>query len=292
MDNLKKSFINNRAFVCTESILKTYVSPWKQFKTWCQRKSLRYLLAEPLIVSLYLTKFTMSTNSCAPILLASSTIFFFHSISGFPSPTFHSLIKMARDIANRTLSSGQNKKKPILPSTMRLITLCLASSTCSLFDLMKVCLVTLYFAGFLRSNEVINLEWQNILFTTSHMSLLLKKSKTDQYSKGSRILIAWLGGPCCSIYLVEHLIHLGNYLAIDCIQSGHLLRCIIRHVDSSMTIQKNGISYTILQEWFKYCLHSIGENNFFNGTHSRRLGGASTTANVCVPNRLFKAHGC
>ena len=39
---------------------------------------------------------------------------------------------------------------------------------------------------------------------------------------------------------------LGNYLAIDIIQGGNLLRCIIRHVDSSMTIQKNGISYTIL----------------------------------------------
>ena len=58
-----------------------------------------------------------------------------------------------------------------------------------------------------------------------------------------------------------------------------------------MTIQKNGISYTILQEWFKYCLHSIGENIFLYSTHSRRLGGASTAANVGVLDRLFKAHG-
>ena len=58
-----------------------------------------------------------------------------------------------------------------------------------------------------------------------------------------------------------------------------------------MTIQKNGISYTILQEWFKYCFHSIDENIFLYSTHSRRLGGASTAANVGVLNRLFKAHG-
>ena len=113
---------------------------------------------------------------------------------------------------------------------------------------MKVCLVTLCFVGFLRDNEVINLEWHDILFTTSHMSLFLKKSKTDQYSTGSRVLIAHLGGPCCSVYLVERLIHLGNYLAIDGIQSGPLLRCVKRHVDSSMIIQKNGISYTILHK--------------------------------------------
>ena len=143
MDNFKKSFINNLAFVHAESTLKTYVSLWKQFKIWCQRKSLSNLPTEPLIVSFYLAKLTMSANSPAPILLASSTIFIFHSISGFPSPTSHSLVKMARDIANRTLPSGQNKKKPILPLTMTSRILCLASSMCSLLNLMRVCLVTL-----------------------------------------------------------------------------------------------------------------------------------------------------
>ena len=237
LDNLKKSFIDNFAFVRVESTLKTYVS-WRQFKIWCQRKSIRYLLVEPLIVSLYLTKLTTSANSPAPIILASSAIFFFYSISGFSSPTFHSLVKVARDIANKTLPSGQNKKKPILPSTMRLNFFCLASSTCSLFDLMRVYSITLCFLGFLRGNEVISLEWQDILFTTTHMNLLLKKSKRDQYWKGSRVLIACLGGPYCSIYLIEYLIHLGNYLAIDGIQGGHLLRCVIKHANSSMTIQK------------------------------------------------------
>ena len=76
LKNLKKSFIDNFAFVCVESTLKTYGSPLKQFKIWCQRKSLRYLPIEPLIVSIYLTKLTMSTKSHAPILLASLIIFF------------------------------------------------------------------------------------------------------------------------------------------------------------------------------------------------------------------------
>ena len=132
----------------------------------------------------------MSANSPTPTLLASSIIFFFHSISGFPSPTSHSLVKMACDIGHRTLSSSQNKKKPILFLTMRSIILCFASSTCSLLDLMRVYLDTLCFSRFLTGIEVINLKWQDILFIASHMNLLLKKSKIDQYSKGLRVLIA------------------------------------------------------------------------------------------------------
>ena len=122
------------------------------------------------------------------------------------------------------------------------------------------------------------------------MNLLMKKSKTIQYNKGSCVLIAYLGGPCCPIYLVECLIQLGNYLATHNIQGGHLLRCVIRHAYCSMTIQKNGISYTILLEWFKYCLHSIGENTFLYSAYFGRLGGASIAANVGVLDRLFKAH--
>ena len=86
----------------------------------------------------------MSANSLAPILLASSIIFFFHSISRFLSPTSYFLVKMAQDIVNKTLPSNQNKKKPILPSTMRSIILCLASFTCNLVNQMKICLIALF----------------------------------------------------------------------------------------------------------------------------------------------------
>ena len=82
---------------------------------------------------------------------------------------------MACDIVDKTLSSCQNKKRSILPSTMELIIFCLPSSKCSLLGIMKVCSITLCFSEFLKNNEINNLEWQDILFTTSHMNLLLKK---------------------------------------------------------------------------------------------------------------------
>ena len=46
----------------------------------------------------------------------------------------------------------------------------------------------------------------------------------------------------------------------------------------------------ILHEWFKCCLHSIGENVFLYGIHFGRLDGALIAANVGVYDRLFKAH--
>ena len=118
------------------------------------------------------------------------------------------------------------------------------------------------------------------------MSLLLKKSKTNQYSKRSHVLIICLGG----LYCISCR-RLGNYLATNGIQGGHLLRCFIRHVDSFMSIQKE---WHILHNFIRVVqnyIHNISENIFLYGTYSTRLGGASSATNVGVPNRLIKAHG-
>lgn len=47
----------------------------------------------------------------------------------------------------------------------------------------------LLFAGFLRYTKIAHLKIKNVAIHDTHLQLTIRKSKTDQYSKGNEIVI-------------------------------------------------------------------------------------------------------
>jgi hypothetical protein len=72
--------------------------------------------------------------------------------------------------------------------------------------------VTLCFATFLRCDELLSLQWDQIRFVgQTHMELFIEHQKTDQYSASTWKIVARVGGSCCPVALVERLLDEGRY---------------------------------------------------------------------------------
>jgi hypothetical protein len=209
---LMREFCQSVAQSRAASTFNTYQGPWAGFKAFCASKGVPSLSASPLVVALYFTLLLRTTNSPSPILACSVAIFSFLSIASFASPTSHPMVKMAREIANRTKLVGQNARKPFLASHIcKLFELWHQPEGTNLHELMKVVAITLCFVGFSRYSDLM-VQLEELLFFPTHMELFIEKSKTDQYCKGRWVLIARVGGPFRPVALVEELLFEGVYL--------------------------------------------------------------------------------
>ena len=60
----------------------------------------------------------------------------------------------------------------------------------NVLQLRNVCLYVLSYAGFFRSEEVLNIRVSHIRFYEGFMPIKLDKSKTDQLRQGDKVVIA------------------------------------------------------------------------------------------------------
>lgn len=89
---------------------------------------------------------------------------------------------MVREFTRRTRLVGQNKKNPFLASHIRRLFSIWAGADAPLNKLMMTTAVVLCYAAFLRCDELLSLQWDQICFVgQSHMELFIEHQKTDQY---------------------------------------------------------------------------------------------------------------
>ena len=73
----------------------------------------------------------------------------------------------------------------------------------NVLQLRNVCLYMLSFAGFFRSEEVLNINMSNIRFFEGFMIIKVDKSKTDQFRQGDEVVIAQSEGNVCPVFLLK-----------------------------------------------------------------------------------------
>jgi hypothetical protein len=148
--------------------------------------------------------------------------------------------------------------------------------------------VILCFAAFLRCDELLSLQWEQIRFVgQTHMELFIEHQKTDQYRAGTWKIVARVGGPCCPVALVERLLDEGRYVFLD---PGALIRSSVIS-SSRQYIKRDQPCYDTVLGWFKDAALALGLDPKRYGTHSGRRGGATGAAAFEVPDHLFKEHG-
>ena len=115
----------------------------------------------------------------------------------------------------------------------------------SLADLRLMAMALLAFAAFLRCDELIKLRACDVSFAAEQMCIKLPKSKTDQYSDGSTIMVARSGAQTCPVAMLEHYF---EKAALDRSSTGFVFRGIVRTKSGERLRKSGGLSYSRVRE--------------------------------------------
>lgn len=160
---------------------------WKDFASSILKAS--FLPANPIHVAVYLQQVLESTSSCSSVDTAFYGIKWAYEFAGMGSPTDNQLVSRVRDAAKRILGTGRpNRKEPLTVEVLKDIVG--SADPSNILQLRNACLYVLAYAGFFRSEEVLNIRMNHILFHEGFMVIKIEKSKTDQLRQGGEVVIA------------------------------------------------------------------------------------------------------
>ena len=147
----------------------------------------------------------------------------------------------------------------------------------------------LAYAGIFRISELLSIRRSNIVTEDLYHKIFIEVSKTDKYREGSWVYIATTGKFTCPYtYLIKYL----EAARIPSFSQNF----IFRSLQYDKNLKGNVLSSKLLTasragEILKEKLKAIGVDPSKFSNHSFRSGGATSPANLYVPDRLFKVHG-
>ena len=153
-----------------DSTTLTYLNGFKRWRAWANRfPEVAVLPATPAYVSLYLLSVLQASSSPAPVQNAFYSIRWAHDIAGFDSPTNHTLPQKVVESAKRRLLHLTSKKLPITPKILQMF---FRSLDGSLVDTRFIAMALLVFAGFLRFDELANLNLKDLALHDTDTALI------------------------------------------------------------------------------------------------------------------------
>ena len=239
---LQKSVLLARAPSTTNMYNRAF-KKWKDFAFSNLKTS--FLTANPIHVALYLQFVLESTRSCSSVDTAFYSIKWAHEVAGMDSPTDNHLVSRVREAAKRILGTARsNRKEPLTIEVLKQVVE--GADLSNILQLRNVCLYVLAYAGFFRSEEVLNIRMNHIYFHEGYMTIKVEKSKTDQLRQGDEVLIAHSGGTVCPVSLLKAYL---SKLDIDPHSTEFIFRPLVKTKSSYKLVQKDKpISYSTFRD--------------------------------------------
>ena len=132
---------------------------------------------------------------------------------------------------------------------------------------------------------MLNIKVSHIEFHTSHMSIFLPHSKTDQEGCGHSVLISALHSPCCPVSLVK------RYIGITGLSPSDYLICkLVATKKGHNVVGSHHLSYSSTRKVFLELASPLFPSHNL-GLHGLRAGGASACASNKVSDRMISKHG-
>ena len=147
----------------------------------------------------------------------------------------------------------------------------------------------LAYAGFFRISELLSIRRSNIVTEDLYHKIFIEVSKTDKYREGSWVYIAKTGNFTCPYtYLIKYL----EAARIPSFSQNFIFRSLRYDKNlKSNVLSSKPLTPSRAGEILKEKLKAIGLDPSKFSNHSFRSRGATSTANLDVPDRLFKVHG-
>jgi hypothetical protein len=168
-----------------------------------------------------------------------------------------------------------------------------APSLSAIVDLIFATYVSLCIAGFFRHPDTIGIFADENGWFDNHLELFIQTRTNDQLRFGSIIVIAFGNTPACPAKLVKRFIteaHLdGKHVPL--FQGFNGQRNSPTRYSTVKPSTTTSAATTCSNASAKATAMPLGEVTKRYGTQSMHGGGATTVANMEIPDRLFKRHG-
>ena len=141
------------------------------------------------------------------------------------------------------------------------------------------------FAGFMRTDEMLNIKVVHVTFYGEYMTIYIPSSKTDQSGKGHLIHISAINSNCCPVTMTKMYIKLANLSSQD------YLICKLASTKTGHNVHgSHKLSYSRTRAIFlEFTKPLFPRCNL--GLHGLRAGGASMCATNNISDRLISKHG-
>ena len=209
-------------------------------------------------------------NSKAAVEEAVNGLAWAHSLAGVPSPTDLPIVRSTLGGLRRKLAKPVIKKAPFSVAMLQAIVHdAQLRNTLASLRLASACLLS--FAGFLRFDELANLQCCDISIGQHHMTLQITHSKTDQLRQGNKVVIVRTPATTCPVAMLEAYISRGD------IHLSSSLKLFRPNVSGHVEKLRNtgALSYTRMRELVKEKLDELGFQAVEFGLHS---GGCNSSS--------------
>ena len=168
----------------SKNTVRAYRSDMADFMNFCNRHNLKFLPANPNIVSLYLTDLS-KTSKFSTLKRRLASLSMYHKMKGHYLDIKHPIISENLLGIKRIKGSYQTGKKPILINDLKIIIQAINKDKITEFEKLKnKCLILLGFSGGFRRSELVSLLIEDIDFVPEGVKILIRRSKTDQTGEG------------------------------------------------------------------------------------------------------------
>lgn len=268
IENIKnsKSLNTNRA----------YKSDYNHFIDFCKKNGLEYLKPDVKTISIYLTDLSNKKYKYSTIRRRLVSISIANKLSGNYINTKHPAIDENLKSIRRKLGNYQRGKTPILLEELNKIINAIERNESNIRKIRDKSIILLGFAGGFRRSEIVSLDLEDVEFVKEGIKVLLRKSKTDQFSDGFLKGIPYLKNKnlCAAKSLIE-------WIDISGIEKGPLFRKISKS-EKLLANRLTGQSVALIIK--KYTKIARINNINFSG-HSLRSGFATVVASLGADER-------
>lgn len=161
-----------------------YKTDWRHFSAWCENNAFSSLPATPETVACYLGHLADTGKKAATITRRLVAISQIHQVQGFATPTQNELVRSVLKGIRRTIGTAQDGKTPLVAADIKEI---VGGLPDTLIGRRDRALLLIGFSGAFRRSEIVALNYEDLEFTEEGLVVTLRRSKTDQESRGRRI---------------------------------------------------------------------------------------------------------
>jgi site-specific recombinase XerD len=203
-----------------ENTLRGYKSDWRHFCTWCETNALIPLPAPAETVAAYIADCARSLK-VGSIQRRLNAIAEAHKAVSLQSPTRTPIVANTMKGIRRTKGTAPAQKAPTLTDDIRAMVECTRGGLIGIRDR---ALILLGFAGAFRRSELVRLAVEDCKSSKDGLTILVRRSKTDQVGAGRQIGIPYGSSPeTCPVRAVQAWIECAN------ISTGPVFCSINRH---------------------------------------------------------------
>lgn len=166
-----------------ESTLRGYRADWREFYTWCEGQHVCPLPAPHEAVAAYIAE-CASHLKVGSIQRRLNAIAEAHKAVGLESPTHHAMVMNTMKGIRRTKGTAPAQKAPALTDDIRAM---VDATDVGIIGTRDRALILAGFAGAFRRSELVALDIEDCTFGKDGLTILLRRSKTDQDSAGRKI---------------------------------------------------------------------------------------------------------